>query len=128
MYAILPKDYPLKQTGSFDLHEFAGLEFLMPYGRFDIDIKAVLDPLGIRLSAKPCRMDDETVIRMVSRGLGVTMMTELMVRGRTTDVLCVPVHPQCTRELGMGTHIRRSPSASIQKLKDCMVQYIHEHG
>ena len=127
MYAILPKDYPLKQSDFFDLRDFAAMEFLMPYGRFDIDVKAVLEPLGIRLNAKPCRMDDETVIRMVSRGLGVTMMTELMVRGRTADVLCVPVYPQCTRELGMGTHIRRTPSDSIQKLKDCMVQYIHEH-
>lgn len=127
MYAILPKDYPLKDEAFFDLKEFAGLDFLMPYGRFDIDVRAVLEPLGIRLNARPCRMDDETVIRMVSRGLGVTMMTELMVRGRTSDVQCVPVQPECIRELGMGTHIRRPPSPSIQKLKECMLQFIHEH-
>lgn len=127
MYAILPKDYPLKDEAFFDLKEFSGLDFLMPYGRFDIDVRAVLEPLGIRLNARPCRMDDETVIRMVSRGLGVTMMTELMVRGRTSDVRCVPVQPECIRELGMGTHIRRPPSPSIQKLKECMLHFIHEH-
>ena len=81
MYAILPKDYSLAEDGVFPLEDFAGQEFLMPYGRFDIDVRAALDPLGVRLNAQICRVDDETVIRMVGRGLGVSMMTELMIRG-----------------------------------------------
>ena len=32
-------------------------------------------------------MDDETVIRMVGKGLGISMMSsELMIRGNTEDV------------------------------------------
>ena len=126
MYAILPKDYPL--NGSvFPLKEFAGQEFLMPYGRFDIDIKAALAPVGVKLNAKLSRVDDETVIRMVGRGLGVSMMTELMIRGRTDDVLCVPVDPPAIRELGMGTHIKKKETESIRKLKDCVLEFIREH-
>ena len=126
MYAILPKEYPL--NGSvFPLKEFAGQEFLMPYGRFDIDIKAALAPVGVKLNAKLSRVDDETVIRMVGRGLGVSMMTELMIRGRTDDVLCVPVDPPAIRELGMGTHIKKKETESIRKLKDCVLEFIREH-
>lgn len=47
-------------------------------------------------------MDDETVIRMVGKGLGISMMSELMIRGNTEDVYCVPVSPTCIREIGMG--------------------------
>ena len=54
------------------------------------------------------------------------MMTELMIRGRTSDVLCIPVSPYSTRELGMGTHVKGKATESIQKLKDCMLQFIHE--
>ena len=128
MYAILPKDYPLNGRSVFPLEEFTGQEFLMPYGRFDIDVKAVLEPAGVKLNAKTSRVDDETVIRMVGRGLGVSMMTELMIRGRTDDVLCVPVYPSAIRELGMGTHIRREETESIRKLKDCMLQFIREYS
>ncbi len=124
MYAILPRDYPLAGRESFPLEEFAGKEFLMPYGRFDIDVKAALEPMGVKLNAKISRVDDETVIRMVGRGLGVSMMTELMIRGRTDDVLCVPVSPPAVRELGMGTHIRRKLTGSMQKLKDCILEYM----
>ena len=126
MYAILPREYPLGGRKEFPLEEFAGQEFLMPYGRFDIDVKAALEPVGVKLNAKLTRVDDETLIRMVGRGLGVSMMTELMIRGRTDDVLCVPVVPAAIRELGMGTHIRKKETDSIRKLKDCMLQFIRE--
>ena len=124
MYAILPKDYPLNGRKAFPLQEFAGQEFLMPYGSFDLDVRAALEPVGVRVNEKICRFDDETVIRMVGRGLGVSMMSELMVRGRTDGVLCVPVDPPAKRELGMGTGARRSASGSIQQLKDCILEFI----
>ena len=126
MYAILPKDYPLREKEEFPLEEFAGHDFLMPYGNFDNDVNAALKPVGIKLNAKASKVDDETVIRMVGRGLGVSMMSELMIRGRTDDVQCVPVCPPAIRELGMGTHIRREETDSIRALKDCVLQFIQE--
>jgi len=124
MYAILPKGYPLENRTEFPLEEFSGLDFLMPYGRFDIDVKAAIEPVGVKLNVNTTRVDDETLIRMVGRGLGVSMMSELMIRGRTDDVLCVPVNPSAIRELGMGTHIRKKETDSIRKLKDCMLQFL----
>ena len=125
MLAILPKDYPL--TGDvFPLRDFEGQDFIMPYGKFENDVNAALAPVGIRLNAQQSRVDDETVIRMVGKGLGVSMMTELMIRGSTADVQCVPVYPTAVRELGMGTHIRKKETESIRKLKDCVLQFIRE--
>ena len=126
MYAILPRDYPVNGRTVFPLKEFEGKEFIMPYGRFDRDVRAALDPVGVKLQAQTARVDDETVIRMVGRGLGVSMMTELMIRGPLDDVICLPVDPPAMRELGMGTHIRKQETESIRKLKDCMLQFIRE--
>ena len=126
MFAILPKQYPLQDAEKFPLSEFGDQEFLMPYGRFDIDVKAALEPAGVKLRETRSRVDDETLIRMVGRGLGVSMMTELMIRGRTDDVLCVPVDPPAIRELGMGTHVRKKDTEGIQKLKTCVLQFIQE--
>lgn len=85
---------------------------------------AALDPMGVTPNIRICKVDDETVIRMVGRRLGVSMMTELMIRGRTDDVLCVPVDPAATRELGMGTHVKRRLTPSMKKLRDCVLKYI----
>ena len=126
MYAILPKDYPLNERTTFPLQEFEGQDFLMPYGRFSIDVNAALKPLNIKINEKSTRVDDETLIRMVGAGLGVSMMSELMIRGRIDDVQCVPVEPVVIRELGMGTHSKKKETDSIRKLKECMLEVIKE--
>lgn len=127
MYAILPKDYPVKDMKAFPLERMEGMDFLMPYGRFDIDVHAVFDKVGIKVNEKPSYVDDETVIRMVGKGFGVSMMTELMIRGRTDDVLCIPVSPETFRELGMGLPKGRDIPNSVRRLKECVSEFISEN-
>ena len=105
MYAILPPEYPLGEMETFPIELFEGKEFLMPYGKFDLDVKAALDKNGVKPRIRPCHVDDETVIRMVGKGLGLSMMAEMMLRGRTTGVRILPISPATGRELGMGMHM-----------------------
>ena len=126
MYAILPEDYPTQGRDAFPIEEFDGQEFLMPYGRFDIDVNAALSPEGVRPKIRPCHVDDETVIRMVSKGLGVSMMTEIMARGRTQGVKTLPVTPRAGRELGMGMRPVKNMPEEILCLRDCVLEFIHE--
>lgn len=121
MYAVLPLNYPLEGRKVFPISEFAGKEFLMPYGRFDIDVENAMRNSGVELTMSPARVDDETLIRMVGRGLGITMMAELMIRGKTDDVLCVPVEPRTVRKLGMGFKVK---DEKIQRLTDCVSGYL----
>ena len=126
IYAILPKDYPLNGRNTFPLQEFEGQDFLMPSGRFSLDVNAALKPLNIKIREKNTSVDDETLIRLVGAGHGVSMMSELMIRGRINDVQCVPVEPVVIRELGMGTHSKKKETDSIRKLKECMLEVIKE--
>ena len=123
LYAILPRDYPLKSPTEFPLKEFEGKEFLMPYGRFDIDVHAAFKREGVKANEQTVYVDDETVIRMVVKGLGISMMSELMIRGNTDDVLCIPVTPKSIRELGMGTEKGVELSESVRRLKEWVVEY-----
>ena len=126
LYAILPKNYPLNSRTEFPLKEFEGKDFLMPYGRFDIDVHAAFEKAGVKAKEQTVYVDDETVIRMVGKGLGISMMSEFMIRGNTDDVCCVPVTPESIRELGMGMKKETEPSDSVQKLKECVLQYVKE--
>lgn len=127
LYAILPKSFPL-EGDTFPLKNFEGLEFLMPYGRFDIDVSAAAERVGVRLKAHEAKVDDETVVRMVGKGLGVSMLGELMIRGSTDDVRCVPVDPPFYRELGMGTRAGAAPSEGIRRLTGCVEAFVSEQG
>ena len=124
LYAILPKQYPLNGRREFPLREFEGKDFLMPYGRFDIDVHAAFAKEGVKAKEQSVYVDDETVIRMVGKGLGVSMMSELMIRGNTEDVYCVPVSPTCIREIGMGMKPGAEENGSIAKLRECVMQFV----
>ena len=126
MYAILPADYPTNGQDFFPIEAFAGKEFLMPYGRFDIDVGAAFRKYGVEPIIRPCYVDDETVIRMVGKGLGISMMAEMMIRGKLTGVKTLPVRPCVSRELGMGLHPREQLPPSISRLRECVLEYIGE--
>ena len=126
MYAILPEDYPTGGRDSFPIEEFDGKEFLMPYGRFDIDVGAAFRKYGVEPIIRPCYVDDETVIRMVGKGLGISMMAEMMIRGKLTGVKTLPVRPCVSRELGMGLHPREQLPPGISRLRECVLEYIGE--
>ena len=125
MCAILPQDYPLT-GGEFPIEEFTDKEFLMPYGRFDLDARAVFEQNGVEPRIRPCYVDDETVIRMVGKGLGLSMMAEMMIRGQLDGVRVLPVHPAAGRELGMGLHPREALSEGIARLRSCVLEFIED--
>ena len=124
MYAILPPDYDVQGEDSFPITDFDGKEFLMPYGKFDLDVNAAFEKNGVRPKVRPCHVDDETVIRMVGKGLGLSMMAEMMLRGRTSGVKILPVSPATGRELGMGLHMRESMPDGILRLRECVLAFI----
>ena len=126
MYAIVPADYPVEGRTEFPIEEFSGKEFLMPYGRFDIDVGAAFRKYGVSPVIRPCYVDDETVIRMVGKGLGISMMAEMMIRGKLNGVQTLPVRPAVSRELGMGLRPQERPPESILRLRECVLQFIRE--
>ncbi len=101
MYAVLPLDYPTEGRSTFPLHEFDGKDFLMPAQGFDKDILRIFDREGVHANIRPNVVDDATVVNMVEHGLGISMMTELTLKGRTERVLTLPVDPAASRELGV---------------------------
>lgn len=123
LYAILPKDYPLKTKKTFNVKEFNNKEFLMPYGKFDLTINPIIESTNVKPNIISSKVDDETLIRMVSKGLGLSIMSELMIRGRVDDVLCIPLANDYCRELGMATNPKEKDEYII-KLKECVLDYL----
>lgn len=113
-----------KEKTAFPITDFDGKEFLMPYGKFDLDVNAAFEKNGVRPKVRPCHVDDETVIRMVGKGLGLSMMAEMMLRGRTSGVKILPVSPATGRELGMGMHLREHMPEGIGRLRACVLEFI----
>ena len=99
-YAILPKDYPISD-GEFPISGFNGTKFLMPGLGFDDDISAVFNENNVKPFVTPTYVDDPAIISMVEHGLGISMLSELILSGRHDDVKLLPIIPEVSRTLSV---------------------------
>ena len=99
-YAILPKDYPI-EGDEFHISGFNGTKFLMPGLGFDDDISAVFSANNVRPFVTPTYVDDPAIISMVEHGLGISMLSELIIQGKTGEVKVLPIAPEVSRTLAL---------------------------
>ena len=126
MFAILPKDFDTQGMTAFPLAAFEARDFIMPSQGFDKDIMRIFNRIGVKPHILPTWVDDPTVISMVSHGLGVSMMTELTVRGRTDGVKLLPVEPASSRELGLAVRSLDAASDGLRHFIDCTKRVVAE--
>ena len=125
MFAVLPKDFDTQGMTAFPLAAFEARDFIMPSQGFDKDIMRIFNRIGVKPHILPTWVDDPTVISMVSHGLGVSMMTELTVRGRT-GVKLLPVEPASSRELGLAVRSLDAASDGLRHFIDCTKRVVAE--
>lgn len=126
MFAVLPKDFDTQGMTAFPLAAFEARDFIMPSQGFDKDIMRIFNRIGVKPHILPTWVDDPTVISMVSHGLGVSMMTELTVRGRTDGVKLLPVKPASSRELGLAVRSLDAASDGLRHFIDCTKRVVAE--
>lgn len=101
LMAILPPDGQYETWETFPVSEFEGREFLMPALGFNRDIMPMFRRHHVHPRIRKTTVDDPVVISMVAHGLGVSIMTELIMEGRPQIVKALPVEPRAFRELGV---------------------------
>ena len=106
LLAILPPDYP-DGGDAFPVEFFNGQEFLMPSMGFDKDILRVMNEHGVTPLIRTTQVSDSAVISMVEHGLGVSVLSRLVLWGRQDSVRALPLLPRAVRELGIAARPRR---------------------
>ena len=114
LLAILPPDYP-DGDNAFPIEFFNGQEFLMPSMGFDKDILRVLNEHGVMPLIRTTQVSDSAVISMVEHGLGVSVLSRLVLRGRQNSVRALPLLPQAFRKLGIAARPRKELRPIVRK-------------
>ena len=77
---ILPCDHPLAGRDPFPTEALATEPFIQLEEGEDYEIRAAFDEMGVRPHVKYTAREDRTILAMVSKGLGISLLPELMVR------------------------------------------------
>lgn len=129
MVAVLPDNY--EASGErLPVEAFEGERFLMPSAGFELDVMPVLSRPGRKVSplVRYTNLDDAATASMVSHGLGVTIMSDLIMAGIDEPALRIlPLDPPASRQMGIIVSQHRKKDKSVKLLIRCARQLIcHE--
>lgn len=85
----------------FPIAEFEKYPFIMPSYGVDVEVHEAFVKYQVHPQLLPASADDPVILGMVAGGMGVTMLSELVMRGSSEPVRKVPLLPSCARPLGI---------------------------
>ena len=100
LVAVLPPEVEM-DSERFDIRLFEGQKVIMPCFGFDKDIKRELDKYGITPVFRPTAVDDEVILKMVEAGLGISILSELVIKNKNYNFIAKQINPAISRDLGI---------------------------
>lgn len=104
LFAILPKDYkiPEKYQDNFPVSAFAEYPFIASENGVDEDVNAALAQSKVTPMTSFTCHDDHTIIPMVEKGLGISLLPNMFLINHDANIQKIPVTPCSVRTLGIG--------------------------
>ena len=120
LVAILPGTYSL-EDGPFPVEYFSGMEFLMPSAGFDMDILPIFQNIPAKQSPdfRYTNMEDAAIISMVAHGLGVSILSRLIMQDSKDHPAVVSLDPPAYRKLGIIVKDKRQNEKAIRSFISC---------
>ena len=104
LQVIVPCDHPYARTNPFPAEALAEEPFIQLEEGEDYEIRAAFDEMGVRPNVKYTAREDRTILAMVSKGLGISLLPELMVRHSPYPVTAC--HPPMTFYRNIGIAVK----------------------
>lgn len=120
LVAVLPESFPL-EGDVLPVERFDGTQFLMPSQGADTYILPIFSasPRKIEPHIITTNLDDESIVSMVEHGLGVSLLSRLVVKGMNYQVKIVPISPKHFRFLGIIVSEKHMHDKNIRRLISC---------
>ncbi|MEG1593138.1 MAG: LysR family transcriptional regulator [Oscillibacter sp.] len=128
LLALVPPGDPLTELSAVPLDAFLTEPFIMPMAGYDYEVHHILDKLDHypHISFSSC--SDYAIISMVTEGLGVAILPELLLRNYRNDAVALPLNPPQYRMLGMGVPQIKTASPVTRNFMRYVQNYVKELG
>lgn len=126
LLAILPKGSRFEHYPKFPLVECETEPFISLLQSSDHDARRALAAAGVRPNVRFYTKDDYAVIAMVEQGLGISIMPELLLKGRNDNVQILPLIPEAKRTIGIAIAAGSKAGPATRRFADYVVRCVTE--
>lgn len=127
LLAILPKDHKFASYPKFPLVECETEAFITLLETSNHDANKALSAAGIKPNIRFSTKDDYAIIAMVEQGLGISIMPELLLKGRHDNVEIKELVPPSKRIIGLAIPETSKDSPATRKFADYIIKWVTEH-
>lgn len=122
MLVVVPPQHPFAGRSAVSPQELDGEPFIMPGRGKDLDVVELLDRFQVKPDIRYITLENYSALSMVEAGLGISVMNELITKGRLNRVVMVPFDPPQSITLGIAAPDLKALSPAARKF----IQYVRE--
>lgn len=124
LLAVIPPDHPAASLDSFPISMFASEPVIALTEEIDRDARTTFERSGIKPNIRYRVEDDYAMLAMVEKGLGISIVPELVLSGTEKHVRIMELDPPATREIGIAFPDYSKASAASKKLADFISDWV----
>lgn len=124
LLAVIPPDHELALADSFPLKRMENEQFISLLESSDNDARRALETVGANPEIKYTTKDDYAIIAMVEQGLGVSIMPELLLQGRSERVRVLELSPPVSRTIALAMSENAGLDPAICKFSDYVSAWV----
>lgn len=128
MLALVPPNSKLAQQESVSLLAFQNEKFIMPMPGYDGEVRFILEKMQRRPHILFSACSDYAIINMVTEGLGVSVLPELLLKNYAHQAVALPMDPPQVRMLGMGVPQLKTASPVTRNFMGYVRRYMERTG
>lgn len=124
LLAILPLNSRFQSYPKFPLVECETEPFISLLKSSDHDARRALEAAGVTPNVRFYTKDDYAILAMVEQGLGMSIMPELLLKGRHDRLLTLPLIPEAKRTIGIAIAAGSKAGPATRRFADYVVRYV----
>lgn len=125
MLCILPDNHLLHQADVLEFKEIEHEWFIMPKAGSDNDIRQIFKQHHVRPHVKFALDDDYAIVAMVRRGLGISILPEMILSNIRNPVCTVGLQGNPSRTIAVAVRSLKSVSPAARRFIDCTKSWLN---
>ncbi len=115
MLGIVSQEHPLSNEPFLSWAQMADENFIVQKAGSDYDIRRVLDKAGIKPKIKFSAGDDYAIMAMVEKGLGISVLPELVLKRQNHNITALELEDRSFRSLGIAVNSMKYASPATKR-------------